>query len=74
MKFTDLVFDQEGCCGTHKWAVARHENGIRTDVYECESGYRAATFSGTTLMVGLTELPDAAAVDARLASDSALFP
>lgn len=70
MKFTDLVFDQTGCCGTHVWAVARHESGVRTEVYREEAGYSAATFGGNALLRGREMLADEAAVDARLDDDS----
>lgn len=75
MKFADLRFTHEGCCGTHTWAEVTHKNGLRTEVFDCDDDnatgpYTVATFMGRTLYIGSQELPDQAAVDARLAEDA----
>ena len=75
MKFADLKFTHEGCCGTHTWAEVTHKNGLRTEVFDCDDDnatgpYTVATYMGRTLYTGAQELPDQAAVDARLAEDA----
>lgn len=78
MKFNDLEFKHTGCCGTHTWAVATHQNGVRTEVYDSEGDaigpYRVTTWVNQTLLIGPQELPDQDAVDTRLASDALIEP
>ena len=75
MKFTELKFTHNGCCGTHTWAEVVHKNGLRTEVYDCDEDnatgpYTVATWMGRTLYMASQELPDQATVEARLAEDA----
>ncbi len=72
MKFSELQFDQAGCCDTHTWAVARHANGVRTEVYTVDGGYKVATFSGAVLLIAVGAVLTEAEVDVRLAADALL--
>jgi len=73
MTFDDLQFTNEGCCGTHVWADAIHENGVRTQVFRrTEGGFEAATWCGNVLYRAASPLADEASVSARLADDAAL--
>ena len=79
MKFSELEFKHEGCCGTHTWAEVTHPNGVRTEVYDSDDDnstgpFNVATFAGRVLLIGAQLLPDQSAVEARLASDAALRP
>lgn len=71
MKLSDLVFDQYGCCGTHTYAVARHENGKVSTVYDNGDGsYDVVTHAAGLLMRGQERYDTSARVDARLVEDA----
>ena len=72
MKFSDLKFDNLGCCDTHgAWATVQHDNGLRTEVHTQGDGtYRVVTFMGQVLAVGALDTDDTAAIEARIAEDS----
>lgn len=72
MKFSDLMFDQAGCCGTHEWAEVRHDTGIRSVVTVVESGWTVAAFSGNTLMHAPIHCNSQADVCKVLRSDATL--
>ena len=79
MPFADLQFTNTGCCGTHRWAVVRHPNGVRTDVYDSDGDeqtgpYRVTTWSGQTLLIGPQMLPTQEDVEARLVADALIEP
>ena len=73
MKFSDLKFDNLGCCDKHgAWATVQHENGRRTEVHDIGNGmYRVVTFMGQVLTTGALETSDTAAIEARVLSDIA---
>lgn len=70
MKFSDLVFDKSGCCGTHAWAEVRHQNGIRSDVSPVEGGWTVVAFAGNVLMRGQRFCATEDEVEARLNEDA----
>ena len=77
MTFDQLTFTNTGCCGTHTWAEAVHDNGLRTEVYGGDDNNSTGPFAVTTWMgrsvwQASAELPDRAAVEARLAADAAI--
>jgi hypothetical protein len=73
MKFSELKFDNLGCCDTHgAWAAVQHENGRRTEVHDIGGGaYRVVTFIGQVIATGALDTSDTAAIEARIASDAA---
>lgn len=71
--FSTLQFVERGCCAAHTAAVVQHDNGARTDITANDDGtYTVATWVGEVLQIGAQVLADAAAVEARMASDAAL--
>lgn len=71
MKFSELVFDHDGCCDQQGgWATAHHANGVRSDVYKEGKGFAVATFAGNVLLKGKEPLASEAEVEARLLADS----
>ena len=71
MKFSELVFDHDGCCDQQGgWATVRHDNGARSDVYKDGEGFAVATFAGNVLLKGKETLTSDAEVEARLLADS----
>ncbi len=77
MKLSDLQFVHDGCCGCATWAEVTHPSGVRTEVHDCDDDnangpYTVATWAGRTLLIAAQELPDQAAVEARLESDALL--
>lgn len=71
MKFADLVFDQHGCCGTHTYAITRHDNGKVSTVYDNGDGtWDVVTHGAGLLLRGQERYDNQAAVDARLAEDA----
>lgn len=70
MKIADLVFDNVGCCGTHKWAEIKQDNGKITQVFDNGDGtYDVATHYGGMLFRGQQRYETAAEADARIAED-----
>lgn len=71
MKFTDLVFDQQGCCGTHVYAVVRHDNGSVSTVYDNGDGtWDVVTHAVGMLMRAQRRYESQAEVETRLAEDA----
>lgn len=73
MKFSDLDFCHNGCCGTHNWAVVTHPSGIRSEVVDEGDGtYSVAARAGNVLLRAPELCQTHAAVEARLAGDALL--
>lgn len=71
MKIAGLVFDQQGCCGSHKWAVAKHDNGKVSTVYDNTDGtYDIVTHGAGLLLRGQEHYADEASANVRLAEDA----
>lgn len=51
MNFSDLVFDKNGCCGSHKWAEFFRENGVKVQVFDNGDGsFDLVEFAGMLLL------------------------
>ena len=77
MKFDQLKFTNVGCCGTHTWADVVHANGLRTEVHDSDDDnstgpFAVTTWAGRSVWKASVELPDRAAVNARLRADAAV--
>ncbi len=71
MTFDDLKFTNEGCCGTHVWADAVHENGLRTQVIRlAEGGFEVVTWAGNVVFRAAERIADAGGVSWRLSTDA----
>ena len=73
MKFSDLKFDNLGCCDEHgAWAVVQHENGLRTEVHKTDDDgtYRVVTFCGQVLAIGALDTSDKGTIEDRIALDA----
>ena len=51
IKFSDLKFDQVGCCDSHPWAVVNHANGRVSSVYDRGEGRYAVVTHAVGMVV-----------------------
>lgn len=76
MKFNKIRFTHTGCCGAHNWAEVSHQNGLRTEIHNCNkligSSFEVTTWAGRNVLIGSKRLTGEAAVEARLISDAKL--